>query len=251
MQAIVDSLLTNYEQTGSGKTVLLLHGWGDDLTTFKNLQKSLSSSYRVVAVDLPGFGKSEAPHKTWSLSDYSNFVKDFLIKINAQPTFAIIGHSNGGALSIKALANGDLEASKLILMAASGIRNKDKTKKLIIKGIAKTGKAATFWLPDNSKKKLQKKLYGVVGSDMLVAPHLQETFKRTVAEDVQADAAKLNLLALLIYAQNDKAVPVEYGRIYAGLIKNSKLVVVAAAQHFVHHDQPVQVETLIKEFLDA
>ncbi len=249
MQVVVDDLLTNYQDVGKGKAVLLLHGWGDSLETWHSLQSNLAKNYRVVSVDLPGFGKTEIPKTVWGLENYADFLGKFLIKINSSNLQAVVGHSNGGAVAIKALSVGAIKADKLVLLASAGVRDKQKARKLAIKAVAKTGKAATFWLPSDQKKKLQKKLYGVVGSDMLVAPHLQETFKKTVSQDVQADAKQVIIPTLLIYAENDKAVPVSYGQILSGLIKDSKLVVLPDSGHFLHHDQTAKVEKLVEDFL--
>ena len=84
---------------------------------------------------------------------------------------------------------------------------------------------------------------------MLVAPHLKETFKKTVAQDVQKDAAKINIPSLLIYANQDKAVPVEDGETIAKLISGSKLIVLDKAGHFVHQEKADEVNNIIKEFL--
>jgi pimeloyl-ACP methyl ester carboxylesterase len=160
-----------------------------------------------------------------------------------------VAHSNGGALAIYGLAHKQLQADKLVLIGAAGIRDRQKTKRLLIKIIAKTGKTATFWLPVEKRQKLRKRLYGVVGSDMLLVPHMQETFKQTVRQDVQEEASQLKLPTLLIYGQNDRATPPLYGEIYQQLIKGAKLQIVPDAGHFVHHDQPAQSMELIREFL--
>lgn len=251
MQLVVNSLLTTYEDTGDNqdKVILCLHGWGDDHRTFAGLTKALQSSYRVISVDLPGFGSSQAPNAVWGLDDYATFLSDFLKKLHVQEVSVLIGHSNGGALAILALSRGKLSAHRLVLLGAAGIRDQEKIKKLGLKVIAKTGKAATFWLPANKKKALQKRLYGAAGSDMLVVPHLQETFRKTVAQDVQVDAKTITIPTLLIYGEHDRATPVQYGEIYHRLITGSKLEVVPGAEHFVHHDKPTEVQHLIEEFI--
>ena len=76
----------------------------------------------MVAVDLPGFGGSEAPPAAWDLDDYAAFLEAFLRKLALDWPYAIIGHSNGGALAIRALSSGTLKADKLVLLAASGVR---------------------------------------------------------------------------------------------------------------------------------
>ncbi len=251
MQLVVDNLLTNYSTLGSGPVLLLLHGWGDDLRTFTALQDKLVTSYKVIAVDLPGFGQTQMPSVAWNLDNYADFTKKFLSKVGADKPYAIIGHSNGGALAIRGLASGTLEADKLILLAASGVRNGQSVKRLVFKVIAKVGKVATFWLPMSAKQKLRKRLYGVAGSDMLVAPHLQETFKTTVRQDIQEDAKKLKQPVLLIYAEKDAAVPPADGKKLAQLIPNARFVEVGGADHFVHHSVPQEVLKLVQEFLAA
>lgn len=67
MNIVVDNLLTNYTLSGKGKLVLVLHGWGDSVRGVAGLQKALSADYKVLALDLPGFGGSQAPTSAWDL----------------------------------------------------------------------------------------------------------------------------------------------------------------------------------------
>lgn len=248
MQVVVDSLLTNFTQVGTGKKqILLLHGWGDSLITFKKLESKLGKHFKVTAVDLPGFGGTQIPPKVWGLDDYAAFVHSFTKKLGLQPA-VVVGHSNGAAVAIKVIASGQLHPEQLVLIGAAGIRDKEKLRKLGLKVVAKTGKVVTFWLPSRHKKKLQKKLYGAAGSDMLQVPHLQETFKRTVKEDVQKEAATITTPTLLIYGENDRATPPAYGELYHRLIPNSTFRLVKDAEHFVHQDDAGQVARFIEEF---
>ncbi len=249
MQIVVDKLLANYELSGKGRLVLLLHGWGDSSVGLRDLQSKLAKSYRVLVIDLPGFGSSQAPKAVWDLDDYAHFLRALLDKLGLKQPYALIGHSNGGALAIRAVSLQILKPKKLILLAASGIRNDQKVKRLVLKIIAKTGDIATIWMPERYRRALRKSLYGVAGSDMLVMPGLKETFKKTVRQDVQSDAANITIPTLLIYAANDRAVPPNHGHRYQKLIKNSHLEVVSKSEHFLHLDQPDRVEQLIEEFL--
>ncbi len=249
MQLIVDNLAVNYRMQGKGKPVLLIHGWGDSLTTYNDMSSGLAKKYQTVALDLPGFGGSQLPKEVWGLDEYCEFISHFLHKLEIIKPYAIIGHSNGGALAIRGLATGRLSADKLVLLAAAGVRNTHKLKKAATKAVAKTGKAAAFWLPNEQKQRLRLKLYGTIGSDMMVVPLLQETFKKTVSQDVQDDAAKLTLPTLLIFADNDPAIPLDDGKLYHSLIKGSKLAVLKGDDHFIHHDQKEMVERLVGEFL--
>src|SRR6476661_9108767 len=104
MNVIINGLLTNYMREGKGSTILLLHGWADQSHTYDALTECLKKDYEVVRLDLAGFGGSQPPSEAWGLDEYAQYVGAFVEKIGISP-IAIVGHSNGGAVSIKALAN--------------------------------------------------------------------------------------------------------------------------------------------------
>jgi pimeloyl-ACP methyl ester carboxylesterase len=249
MQVIVDALLTHYEQNGTGKIVLLLHGWGDSAQGLVGIQKHLSKQYRVIALDLPGFGSTQAPRETWGLDDYGKFVANFLSKIGAKDIWAVVGHSNGGGIAIRSIARDWLRPERVVLLAAAGIRGEYKGRNKLYRMIAKTGKLATKPLPKSAQTQLRKKLYTTIGSDMLVAEHLEETFKRIVGDDVREDAPKILVPTLLIYGEADTQAPVWYGEQYHELIPDSTLEVLPGVGHFVHLERPVVVDTAITRFL--
>jgi pimeloyl-ACP methyl ester carboxylesterase len=248
MQVIVNSLLTHYDVQGKGKVVLLLHGWGDTAAGLKNIQTALARQYEVIALDLPGFGGTQAPMATWGLDEYAQFVAQFLQKINKQ-SVVVIGHSNGGAIAIRGLAQGWLQAEKLILLASAGIRGEYQGRTKALRLITKAGKALSAPLPASLKKRLRSKVYKAVGSDMLVAEHLQETFKKVVTDDVRADAAQLAMPTLLVYGEQDTATPPLYGELFHELIADSTLEILPGAGHFVHLDRPDDVLKAVQEFI--
>lgn len=248
MQVVVDSLLTQYERMGKGKPVLILHGWGDSSAGWQKFVHELVDKFEVVLVDLPGFGSTQLPGDVWGLSNYAAFVGKFLKKIRLQP-YAVIGHSNGGSIAIRGLANQDFTSEKLILIDSAGIRTEYVGRKKAIRLLTKTGKVLARPLPARVRKRLRKKVYETVGSDMLVVEKLQDTFKLVVTDDVQHNAATLNLPTLLIYGEDDLSTPVQYGRMFHHLIAGSKLEVIPGAGHFAHLDKPTVVLHQILEFL--
>ncbi len=249
MQVIVDSMLTQYERAGEGKVVLLLHGWGDSATGLRALTQSLAKDYDVIALSLPGFGGTAAPKEAWGLNEYIVFVEHFLDKIDAKKIWAVVGHSNGGAITIRGVAEGHFHPERVVLLGSAGIRNVYKGRKRILRIMAKTGKVLTMPLPKPVKNKLRRKAYKTIGSDMFVAEHLQETFKRVVTDDVQADAPQLTQPVLLVYGEDDEQTPVWYGELFHELMPDSTLTVLPGAGHFVHLDRPDAVTGAIKEFL--
>lgn len=249
MQVVVNGLLTHYETVGSGPIILVLHGWGDDSRSWAGFSKSLCCQWQVVTVDLPGFGATQSPDSAWGLDEYARFVSEFLAKVAISP-FAVVGHSNGGAIAIRGLKHGDITADKLVLLASAGIRGEYKGKLKALRMAAKTAKVLVAPLPKGAKSRLRKKAYKKIGSDMLVAEHLQGTFKKIVGDDVRKDARQLALPALIIYGENDEQTPPAYGQTFHELIVDSELHVLPKAGHFIHTDQPKRVQRLVEGFLE-
>ena len=98
---------------------MLLHGWGDTAKGLTGLQTSLAQEYQVLAVDLPGFGGTQVPEGVWGLDNYAEFLKALLEKLGLPQPYAVIGHSNGGALAIRAVSIKCVVPKKLVLLAAS------------------------------------------------------------------------------------------------------------------------------------
>lgn len=250
MQAVVDGLLTNYQKTGHGKTVLLLHGWGDSSKTFASLAKELAEKYEVLSLDLPGFGGTQIASSAWGLSEYVNFVDSWLKKIKAPELYALIGHSNGGAIAIFGISAQVFQSKKLILIASSGIRGEYKSKRQLRKLIVKFGKVLSAPLPITAKQKLKRKVYNATGSEALLYPELEDSFKKIVSQDIRQDAAKIKQPTLLIYGSGDEATPVRYGQMLTKAIANSSLEIIEGSGHFVHQDSGETVNKLVSNFLD-
>ncbi len=249
MKVIVNNLAVNYTDRGKGKPFLLLHGWGDNLHTFDLLVKELGSEYRFIALDLPGFGESEIPKETWEIADYIDFTAAFCNKIEVTPE-VIVGHSFGGRVAIKGIANGGLKADRLVLIGSAGIAKSKSIKNIFVTFGAKIFKYVTFIPPLYFyRDQLRRKMYQMIGSDYLEAGAMKDIFLATIHEDLQQYAAKIKVPTLIIWGENDSATPLADGMKLNSLIKDSKLEIISGATHFVHQEQPKRVVEIIKDFL--
>ena len=89
----------NYTIEGNGSAVVLLHGFLEDLGMWANFSKLLSAKYKVIAIDLPGFGKSSVFDKTHQLHFMADAVHAVLE--NEQVENCIMtGHSMGGYVTL-------------------------------------------------------------------------------------------------------------------------------------------------------
>lgn len=249
MKIIVDNLATEYKDEGTGKVLLFLHGWKDSLSSFDPLVEPLSKEYRIIRLDLPGFGKTEMPKGDWDLESYINFVSSFIYKLDLL-VYALAGHSFGGRIIIKGIAQGKLKSEKIILIGSAGIAKRKTFKNYFFKVLAKIGKVVTYIPPFYFYRDiLKKKLYGFVGSDYFKTGVLKNTFLKVIQEDLGGYAKKINIPALLIWGANDTETPASDGHRLNGMIKDSKLVVIENAGHFVHKEKSEEVVELMRKFL--
>ena len=97
----------NYKIIGDGpETIVMLHGWRSSLNALYPMGELLALKYKVVLLDLPGFGKSPLPSEAtnagggWSTIDYLTRIREFLNEIQVN-RFILLGHSFGGRISIR------------------------------------------------------------------------------------------------------------------------------------------------------
>ena len=80
MEVEVKGKKINYEVSGEGKPIVLLHGWLASLETMAPLARHLEKNFKVYSIDIIGFGKSELPDKPLSTNDFGDFLKELLEK---------------------------------------------------------------------------------------------------------------------------------------------------------------------------
>jgi pimeloyl-ACP methyl ester carboxylesterase len=251
MKVLINNRLIEYKDEGSGRVLLLLHGWGMNLATFDKLAKHLTKKFRVIRLDFPGFGQSPQPNSDWSVSDYSQLVRDFLQKIKADDLYAIIAHSFGGRVTIKGISLGFLQPEKVVFIGVAGVKPRQSLKKSSYKIIAKIGKTATT-LPIISKLQpvLREKLYSSAGSmDYLNSGTMKKIFLNTICEDLLPEVKNITQPTLLIWGENDTETPLDDARLILSSLKNGHLVVIANAGHFVYTEAYDKVVAELDEFL--
>ena len=246
----IDNINVYYEIFGKGNMVLLLHGWGVETSSFRPLTDLLKKSYKVIALDFPGFGKSDTPGTPWEVGDYSTFLIKFMEQIHLTKA-DIIAHSFGGRVAIKLAVEKPEMINKLILVNSAGIKPRRKFKYYFKIFLAKTGKMASKFLgePGNKFKKI---IYEHIGSkDFQNAGPMRNTFIKVINEDLQPLLKSIIAPTLLIWGENDMETPVYMGKIMEKEIKDSGLVILKNAGHYSYLDQFRQFCTIANNFLQA
>jgi pimeloyl-ACP methyl ester carboxylesterase len=241
MQVVTDGLLTHYESIGDKpETLLILHGWMRSLNEWLPTAKDLSKKYRIILLDLPGFGSTPKPNYTFSIYDYASFVEHFLDKLEVKKV-TFVGHSFGGRIGIILAAKTD-RINKLVLVDAAGVEKRTAFAKTKI-AIFKTAK---ILLPKNLAEKLRYKL----GSpDYKSAGAMRAIFIKVVNEDLSYLLSKISIPTLLIWGNNDTEVEKWKTKKMKQTIENSKLKVVWGSGHSPHLEKPHEFSEIIRDYL--
>ena len=250
MKTIVDNLAIEYTDDGNGPIVLMLHGWADTLHTFDPILRYITK-YRIIRVDLPGFGGSERPKEPWGVEEYARFVAAFCKKIDRQPD-VLIGHSFGGRVAIKGVGTGLLSPQKLILIGSAGVVHPPTFRRMLLRVVAKLARGLTLVPPFSLyRQTLRKRLYDSIGSDYFTAGSMSGVYIKVIAEDLLQYARNINISTLLVWGKQDSAVPLADGQKIHQAIRGSQLKVIDGASHFVHQEKPELVAKFIQDFVPA
>jgi pimeloyl-ACP methyl ester carboxylesterase len=99
-----------YTDQGKGFPILFIHGFCETHEIWNTFSKELSKDFRVLSIDLPGFGKSELLNSSFSIADVASKVLDWLKELQIKSCVAI-GHSLGGYVTL-AMAEQEPDALK-------------------------------------------------------------------------------------------------------------------------------------------
>src|ERR1700755_1291814 len=105
---------------GSGPAILLIHGIGDNSTTWSSVQSTLAQRFTVIAPDLLGHGKSDKPRADYSVAAYANGMRDLLSVLDIDHV-TVIGHSLGGGVAMQFAYQFPQLVERLILVGAGGV----------------------------------------------------------------------------------------------------------------------------------
>lgn len=251
---LINNIEVNYKITGEGFPFLILHGWGGSSGSWTEVQKSISSEgYKVISLDLPGFGKTPSPVIPWEINDYSTFVLNFIKKINLEKII-LLGHSFGGRISIKFASIYPDKVKFLILCDSAGIKRKYNFRQTLAFYFAQVG---NFIFSNRFLRRFEdtaRNIFYIIIRQRdytKVDGAMKETFKKTVNEDLLPNLSKIDTKTLIVWGGNDKAVPVEDAFLINKSIKNSVLEIIPNVGHSPNLEVPEKLSEIILKFLEV
>lgn len=110
--------MLHYQREGSGEVVVLIHGFLGSVQIFERIFEPLTKHFDVIAIDLPGHGKSEDPKGEYTMYRYAEDILDVLTQEQVDKAYWI-GHSMGGYITLAALEKKYSNIEKAVLMYSS------------------------------------------------------------------------------------------------------------------------------------
>lgn len=245
-----------YEKTGSGKPLVILHGWGSSRRVMMPIAKNLSDKRTCYVLDLPGFGGSPEPERSWSIDDYANAVQAF-IQLLEEKEVDMLVHSFGGRIILKLASRdfGKKHIDKILITGGAGMKPKRSLKFYFKKYTAKTLKAPFLILPEPLKSKSLNKLRATdlwkkLGSSEYseLSGVMRETFVKSVTEYLEPTLPQIPHDVLLLWGENDDATPVYQAERMERGIQNAALVTIQNAGHYAFLDKPKQFAAIAGAF---
>jgi pimeloyl-ACP methyl ester carboxylesterase len=263
-----------YIDEGSSENVLLLiHGLGTSAKSWIKNIPELSKNFRVIAVDLPGYGKSDKGDFKYSLSWYSQVLTEFLMELNIKKA-TFVGHSMGGQISLITSLNYPQMVDKLVLISPAGFEKFtegegdwmkaaftiDLVKETTTRSIAVNLDANFYETPEDAAFFVTDRIQIKGASDFEDYCYaVTRNVTGMIDEPVLNNLAQIKHKALILFGENDGLIPNVY--LHGGFtedianfahnkLSQSKLVLVPKCGHMLQFEKYEIANNEIIKFLN-
>lgn len=247
--------------------LLLIHGLADEADTWRHLFLPLAERYRVAALDLPGFGRSDKPRRAYTLLFLRDVVLELLDRLQ-WPAAALLGHSLGAVVAQSVALEAPGRVSALWLLGGSLTSRAAKLNPFLLwmslpvigaqmyNSLRGNPQAAYdslrgFYqrlddLPETDRTFLFERVNERVWSDgqrdavLSILRYLIWTAPREQAK-LEARLARLTTPTRAVWGELDAINPVESGRALAAIQAAATLTILPGRGHGVHQEAPAEV----------
>jgi pimeloyl-ACP methyl ester carboxylesterase len=262
-----------YEDTGSGPTLVLLHGLMMDASLWDGPIADLSADHRCVAPTLPLGAHRRAMHADADLSlpGIARLVAEFLDRLDLHDV-TLVGNDTGGALVQLLMRDGAARVGRVVLASCDAFDNFPPGltgKTLVLAGKLPPAMFGLFM--QQMRLRAVRRLpiafgwltkRGDAATARWMKPVLtQPEIRRDAVRTLRAAAADTHFLleaaeylpnfqrpALVVWASGDRVMPPEHGRRLAKLLPQGQLVEVEDSYTLIPLDQPARLAQIIREF---
>jgi pimeloyl-ACP methyl ester carboxylesterase len=265
--ADIDGVRVHYQEKGSGTPLILIHGYTSSVYTWKDVFEPLSKNFRVIAVDLKGFGFSGKPDGDYTRRAQAMLVARLLDHLKIEKAW-LCGSSMGGEVALNFAQLNPLRVAGLILIDSSGAKVEGTSSLapsyLLIPVVGRVLTALALRSDKLVREGLEKSFYdrSKITDERVAAYYrplrtrggqLAALRARTQANQfpVEPDIGKISARTLIIWGAEDALIPLAAGHTMNSLIKDSKLLVLEKCGHLPQEEMPERVVEEIARFIKA
>ncbi len=261
----VDGVGLHIIEAGSGPAALLIHGLGGNTFSFRETLPALAPRFRVVAVDLAGFGYSERDSaRDHSLDAHAALLAKLIEQEGMAPAL-LLGHSNGGAIAMRLAARRPELVERLVLVASTEpnrMRRGGPLRKLLLQPLRPLVSLGQLLAAPLSRLVLR----GMVHDRSFVTPAVRAGYDRPrqirgssdaywrlfadSAHDAPIDLQTLHVPTLLLWGKQDRVVPLSTGERLLERIPDARLEVIDRAGHLPLEEQPAAANAALLHWLE-
>lgn len=249
------TLPLHYARAGEGPTVVLVHGYLGGSEQWKAEMESLSANFDVIAIDLPGFGKSRNVAPQSSIEGFARSVIQCLDSLGVSQ-FDLLGHSMGGMIVQDVVRIVPDRVRKLVLYATGALGSlpgrfetlERSRERLREEGLEATGRRiSATWLREYEQSPAAGQLAELAlqanEDGALAALWAMETW------DGREAVRHIKQKTLILWGELDRTYSWEQTAYFWREISGSSLAVVPNCSHAVHLDNPALFFLLLSDFL--
>ena len=250
-----------YSDAGTGQAVVFLHGFCESHKLWNNIVPKLSHSFRIITIDMPGFGKTPLPENTFSLTDIATQIHDMLAGIGVQHP-VIIGHSLGGYITLAYAKKftGELKGFGLFHSSAyADVPEKKESRTKLIDFIEKNGIVpflGTFFpslFYENRREELGPIIKQLIEEAKSIAPRVVQEYARAM-RDREENIELLKTFSrpiMMIIGENDQSVPLEKSLEQSRLIQRPYILRLKETAHMGMYERPIETFNFLHNFLNV
>lgn len=242
-------------EKGKGKPVLLIHGFPFHQEIWDGYVERLSDEFRVITLDLPGFGKSESLKSPFTLEQVGSTLLDFLRKKDLKEV-NIVGHSLGGYVALAMVKNSPELFTSLVLFHSTAYADsaeKKASRSKVVEFVQKNGAIPfasgfippLFFNPTHPAIERVKRIAGEATSQAVIG--------YTLAMKDRPDHIKtLEVFknpTLFLAGKNDPGIPPDSIRKQATHSQKAEIHIFENVSHMGMFEKPEETASKIKGFL--
>ncbi len=253
---------------GSGTPIVLIHGLGGRWQSWLETIPRLATGRRVVALDLPGFGRSQPSREPISIPRFAQTVDRVCDLLDLDGVTAV-GNSMGGFVAAELALRFPERVERLALVSAAAVSTGDFNPlpaMLFVGALARTPLGS----PDAMRALIGRRrarhlafanlvrhptlidtamLYELIGGRG--APGLRDALNAMIAHDIRAELAALETSTLLVHGREDMLVPLADSQRLAQRLPHAQLEVFEDTGHLVMVERPVRFNDALLRFADS